>query len=373
MKKIVLLTVAAMSVLAACTTKGYTINGKVTDADGNLVNGIVYLGNYDRNAPFRDTAEIVNGKFVFTGEIQFPDNFYLSIEGMDGMGDIFMENEKFTVDAKCDASNEVEWTVKGGIVQEMMNRLNEAGQTLNEKYDIENVVAVFRNRAASEEERNAAMEKYDDYMEEYNAVKDEMIESAPVSHFALSFIADEVSEMEIDEIKEVLDAYDVPEFAGNPKVERIQKYYDKEKGLQPGNQAPEFTLNDPDGNPITLSDIYKKNKVTMIDFWASWCGPCRNFNPTLVKIYKEYHKYGFEILGVSLDRDADSWKAGIKDDKLTWPHVSDLKYWQSEAAALYNVRYIPQNAFVDAEGKILARQLTEEEIVDFLKEQLLEK
>lgn len=366
-----LLAVAALTMCASCTTNGYTIKGVVTGENDNLVKGIVYLGNYDRNNPIRDTAEVVNGKFVFTGDVQIPDNYYISIDGLDGRIDIFLENDKFAVQANYDEY--LEGTVKGGKTQEMMNKLNDTGKALNEKYDIENVVAVLRNRAASEEERNAAMEKYDDYMEEYNAVKDEMIESAPVSHFALSFIADEVSEMEIDEIKEVLDAYDVPEFAGNPKVERIQKYYDKEKGLQPGNQAPEFTLNDPDGNPIALSDIYKKNKVTMIDFWASWCGPCRNFNPTLVKIYKEYHKYGFEILGVSLDRDADSWKAGIKDDKLTWPHVSDLKYWQSEAAALYNVRYIPQNAFVDAEGKILARQLSEDEIVDFLKEQLLAK
>ena len=108
----------------------------------------------------------------------------------------------------------------------------------------------------------------------------------------------------------------------------------------------------------------------MIDFWAGWCGPCRRFNPTLVKIYKDFNKKGFGIIGVSLDKEAEGWKKAIQDDKLTWTQVSDLKYWDSEAAKLYNVRYIPQNVFVDQNGIILKRKLNEEEIVPFLTETL---
>ncbi|HIR95879.1 MAG TPA: TlpA family protein disulfide reductase, partial [Candidatus Coprenecus stercorigallinarum] len=101
-----------------------------------------------------------------------------------------------------------------------------------------------------------------------------------------------------------------------------------------------------------------------------WCPPCRAFNPELVKIYKKYHKMGLEIVGVSLDRDHDAWLKGIKDDKLTWYHVSDLKYWQSEVGKLYNVNYIPQNTFVDAEGNIIGRKVAEDEIEAFLDEHL---
>ena len=108
----------------------------------------------------------------------------------------------------------------------------------------------------------------------------------------------------------------------------------------------------------------------MIDFWAGWCGPCRNFNPTLLKIYNEYNKLGFEIYGVSLDRKKEDWVKAIEEDKLPWIHVSELKYWNGEGPKLYNVKYIPQNVFVDQEGRIIGRQLAEEEIVPLLKEHL---
>lgn len=108
----------------------------------------------------------------------------------------------------------------------------------------------------------------------------------------------------------------------------------------------------------------------MVDFWASWCSPCRQFNPKLVEIYRKYHKDGLEILGVSLDMDKDSWLAAIESDKLTWPHVSDLKYWNSAVVSLFNVNFIPQNIFVDSEGTIVAHRLSEDEIPGFLEEYL---
>ena len=141
--------------------------------------------------------------------------------------------------------------------------------------------------------------------------------------------------------------------------------------MQVGAVAPDFVQNDPEGNPVRFSDIYSKNKVTMIDFWASWCGPCRAFNPDLVKIYKQYHRKGLEILAVSLDRDMDSWLKAIKDDNLTWKHVSDLGLWNNQVAQTYRIRYIPQNVFVDKDGKIIAKQLSsKEEIVKLLEENL---
>ena len=108
----------------------------------------------------------------------------------------------------------------------------------------------------------------------------------------------------------------------------------------------------------------------MVDFWASWCGPCRRFNPTLVEIHKEFKKKGFDIIGVSLDRDKDSWVKAIKNDNLKWEHVSDLAYWDCEVAKLYHVRFIPQSIFVDQNGIIIKRQPSEEEIVELLKANL---
>lgn len=123
-----------------------------------------------------------------------------------------------------------------------------------------------------------------------------------------------------------------------------------------GAIAPDLEFPDPDGKMRKLSDL--RGKVVLIDFWASWCGPCRRENPNVTRIYSEYHDKGFEIFSVSLDSDAASWKRAIEADKLVWPnHVSDLKKWQSQAAAIYGVRSIPSTFLLDKEGRIVQRDL----------------
>ena len=123
-----------------------------------------------------------------------------------------------------------------------------------------------------------------------------------------------------------------------------------------GAIAPDLAFPDPDGKVRKLSDL--RGKVVLLDFWASWCGPCRRENPNVTNIYSKYHDKGFEVFSVSLDSDAASWKRAIEADKLVWPnHVSDLKKWQSQAAAIYGVRSIPSTFLLDKEGRIVQRDL----------------
>lgn len=133
---------------------------------------------------------------------------------------------------------------------------------------------------------------------------------------------------------------------------------DKIKAIAIGSSAPSFEGNTPDGRIVKLSDY--KGKVVLIDFWASWCVPCRKANPEIVKIYEKYKDKNFDILGVSLDNNVEKWKNAIKDDNLTWQHISDLKGWDSDFAVLYNVESIPQGFLLDAEGKIIAKNLDPE-------------
>jgi len=122
-----------------------------------------------------------------------------------------------------------------------------------------------------------------------------------------------------------------------------------------GAEAPDFSQKTPDGEDLKLSDL--RGKIVLVDFWASWCGPCRKENPNVVRMYEKYKDKGFEILGVSLDKQKGRWLQAIEQDKLTWQQVSDLKGWQNEVAAIYSVRSIPSTVLVDAEGKIMARNL----------------
>ena len=138
-------------------------------------------------------------------------------------------------------------------------------------------------------------------------------------------------------------------------IKRLQSQLEQAKSFVPGGQAPDIAMKTPEGELMKLSEL--KGKVVLIDFWASWCGPCRKENPNVVRVYDKYRESGFEILGVSLDKTKDKWEAAIKKDGLTWHHVSDLKGWKNEAAQTYGVRSIPHTVLVDREGKIIVRNL----------------
>ncbi|MCS7003748.1 MAG: redoxin family protein [Cytophagales bacterium] len=138
------------------------------------------------------------------------------------------------------------------------------------------------------------------------------------------------------------------------------------KQLDIGQIPPDISLPAPDGKQIALSSL--RGKVVLIDFWASWCTPCRQEAPYVVEAYKKYKNKGFEIYGVSLDRDKESWLQAIREDKMTWLHVSDLKFWNSAVVELYNLQGIPQTILLDREGKIIAKNLRGKALEAKLKE-----
>lgn len=148
-------------------------------------------------------------------------------------------------------------------------------------------------------------------------------------------------------------------------VKELQELVKVLGGLQIGKKAPDFVSKDPEGKAVRFSENLKG--YTLVDFWASWCGPCRRENPNIVAAYKEFHDKGFNIIGISLDKKKENWVKGIKDDNLNWIQVSDLLFWNSEIAKLYGVRAIPANYLVDSKGIIVARNLHGEELQSTLK------
>ncbi len=138
-----------------------------------------------------------------------------------------------------------------------------------------------------------------------------------------------------------------------------------------GDMAPDFEQSNPTDSIIRFSDI-KGYKLLLIDFWAAWCGPCRKENPKLVQIYNTYKGHGFDMLGVSLDHNKEEWLNAVKDDKLSWVQVSDLKHWENEVANLYCIGSIPNNILIDDNGIIIAKNLSGEELSAKLEEFLID-
>jgi len=147
---------------------------------------------------------------------------------------------------------------------------------------------------------------------------------------------------------------------------RLDDLLDRARAFSIGGVAPDFSQQTPDGESLRLSEL--RGKVVLVDFWASWCGPCRRENPNVVRMYNDYKDKGFEILGVSLDRDRERWLQAIEKDGLTWPHVSDLKGWQNSVAKAYGVHSIPHTVLLDEEGRIIARNLRGAALEKKLKE-----
>ena len=135
----------------------------------------------------------------------------------------------------------------------------------------------------------------------------------------------------------------------------LQQELEQARSFTIGGTPPDFSMETPEGELLSLSDL--RGQVLLVDFWASWCGPCRKENPNVVRLYQQYKDKGFEILGVSLDSKRDRWLQAIEQDGLTWPHVSDLQGWKNAAAQLYGVSSIPHTVLLDAEGRIIARNL----------------
>ncbi|MDO4755574.1 MAG: TlpA disulfide reductase family protein [Parabacteroides sp.] len=314
----------AVILLASCqeTPKGYVINGEVE----GLTEGQVYLKSF-RNKMFFDvdTVEILNGKFSFKGEVEQPLLFAIAI-GKSYPAQLFVENTTMTV------------------------KMSKEGKILS----VENapVDAVFRENAGSVFSKGFSI--------------DSLVTKYPNSPAAAFYLYRYFTyQLPLDELKATR-AKISAELATCPYVQDLDGIIQQLENVQIGKTAPEFSLPDTAGVSVSLSSF--RGKYVLLDFWASWCAPCRRENPNVVKVYNEFKNKNFTVVGISLDEDKQKWQKAIADDKLTWTHLSDLKFWDSEIPALYGVRGIPSNVLLDPTGVIVARNIMGDDLRNTLLE-----
>jgi peroxiredoxin len=340
----------------ACTqTPSYKVDVKLASSEGKT-----YLSQRVKGEWLKlDSANLVNGECQFKGSVKFPEVWKLSLSSKREEVHFFIENSSITITGKADSLNSVKVTgsVTHSEYKALQDKLDQMDQQAMSLYNQSREAGKSGDKAKAD----SLMALADHIFEAIDNQQKDYIKANPASYVSPYLLSRVYYEMEADVLDRFLSAFD-PKLDSVGTVISLKERVNKMKMVAVGQIAPDFTMNDVDGNPVKLSDIYLKNEYTLVDFWASWCGPCRRENPNVVSVYNQYKSKGFSVLGVSLDNDKAKWMKAIADDKLTWYHVSDLKKWKNEAAALYSVNSIPANLLVDKTGKIVGRNLREEKL-----------
>lgn len=365
-----------MTVLISCNKAGeneYIISGTVKGiADGKTV--ILEKQDGMGQVVPLDTVKVKDGKFTMTGSAKEPEIMLLQVETTQGKVPFVLENGdiKITIDKDSLQKSKFSGTYNNDVFSKFNDDLTKFQKEFQKK------LTAFQN--ANMAKMNAAQEAKDTItinklMKEYQGIQKEgmefyvkFAEGNPKALLSALIVDSMLNDPAVDlvRVKKIYAGFS-PELKKYKPGKSIQSKLDKianpvtvAPAANVGSLAPDFTAPNPEGKSISLKQSL--GKVTIVDFWASWCKPCRAENPNVVALYAKYHAKGLNILSVSLDKEASAWKAAIAKDKLTWNHVSNLKEFEDPIALQYGINAIPSIYILDAKGVIIAKDIRGEEL-----------
>ncbi|PJJ79583.1 TlpA disulfide reductase family protein [Mucilaginibacter auburnensis] len=352
---------------SACVQNAdFTISGEIKNPGD--VKKIYLLEAGTTRVTISDSASLdEQGKFQFKHFTPYANLYKLRIGGF--FFDLIAANGdkiEFSTDLKDEKH---QYDVKGSensekiqAFNQISNHYGEINTKLDEQYQAEVEAAGKESEALSKKYFGMYNKNISDYSNALIDFKNKN-ETSLASFYAMVSLDSMRYEKELIAYSEQLK--EKKYFTDNPGVQAFIGRMAAAKPLSIGQKAPEFIINGLDNKPVKLSDY--KGKYVMLDFWASWCVPCRQENPNVVKQYNLYKDKGFDILGISLDEDRDLWKKAIDADKLTWKHASELKSFEGSTPTLYRVYAIPSNFIIDPQGIIVAKNITGSDLEEFLK------
>ena len=352
--------------LISCSSdNSYSLEGKIDVEDGTKI----YVLQADQNnQPFiKDSSSVKSKSFDFKGVSSTPQISYMQVEGINGYVLTILENGLINAEIYKDSisksvvsgtkSNDdfIKYKSETKNLVEQMNSISFAAQDAIMNGDVE---------TAMELEKDYNLKEREVMLYEWDFIIDNLDSYMSALLLEVFMVENKVNK------DSIIDVYE--SFSNRIKVSDVGKNIADllsqfEDPIEVGETAPDFTAPSIDGSNVTLSQELSKNTVTLLDFWAAWCRPCRIENPNLVRLYKAYNEDGFNIIGVSLDRTKDQWEKAVEDDNLLWTQVSNLNFWNDPIARRYSIRAIPQSYLIDQEGTVIGKNLRGNDLEEKIK------